>query len=47
MSKPTGFKLIHIDDIIRRIRAHIAIARAAGDEAGAKRLEFLLMEFEG
>jgi len=42
-----GFRLIHIEDIIRRIRAHIAIAKAAGDVAGVQRLEFLLMEFEG
>lgn len=41
-----GFHLIHVEDIIKRIKAHIAIAKAAGDKAGVERLEFLLMEFE-
>jgi len=41
-----SFALIHIIDLILRIKTHIAIAEDDGDEAGAKRLKLLLMEFE-
>ena len=45
-SQTRGFSLIHRVDIIKRIKAHIAAAKLVGDEAGVKRLEILLMEFE-
>lgn len=45
--KNRGFSIIHIADLIRRIRARIALHRSLGDEAGAQAFEAFLKEFEG
>ena len=44
--KNRGFNLIHVSDLVKRIRAKIEVCRRYGDEAGAKALEDFLKEFE-